>query len=347
MDRRQSMTSGPPGSQSGEIRDVDRPIFVVGCQRSGTTALTVMLDRHSRIAVPSETQYFCRFTVRDRAMASEMTHEGLLQRACDDFFIKQAGFTPDELRPYFTRQDATYGGLFHAMLECFVARRGKPRPAEKSCDHIYHLDEIFRLYPNAKVICILRDGRDVVRSLRSVPWGRDKRYAGLCRQWNRSVNEMLRAKERLSPDRFFVVRYEDLMTAPEPTLRALSEFIGEDFEPGQIEESKSSVAVPDAELKWKGKARGAPDAQRVAAWRQGSSAEEIAQMNFFMGRNLRRTGYPDTKAESGSLMQRLRWALAYAPFLPGVFPIAFRVNRALLRLVGRPKPDIYSVPDEA
>src|SRR3989337_2699567 len=65
-----------------------RPIFVGGCQRSGTTALAVMLDRHTQIAMLPETQFFCHFAPEDRRRRLPMTHEALARRALSDFFIK-------------------------------------------------------------------------------------------------------------------------------------------------------------------------------------------------------------------------------------------------------------------
>ena len=326
--------------------DIDRPVFIVGCQRSGTTALAVMFDRHSRIAMLPETQFFYNYITRDRARRQGQTHRGLVERALDDLFIGQSGLSAEEILEFFAPEPPTYENLFRALLKAYAIKHNKPRVAEKSCNHLFHVDEILRLYPEAKIICILRDGRDVVKSIRSVPWGRDKQWAGICRNWNRYANEMFRVQARLHADRFTLVRYEALMQSPETELRRLCEFIGEDFEPAQLAEGTSSAVVPDVELKWKGKAKGMPDAKRVGAWRSSSTPEEIALWNQYMGRNLRRTGYADTRVTGVSLLKRLGWLFAYVPYLPGILPIAAKVNRAFWRIVGRPKPDIYYIPLE-
>lgn len=321
-----------------------RPIFVVGCQRSGTTALAVMLDRHSGIAMLPETQFYHTYVQRDLANGGPQLHYRMIERALNDDFIRETGLTPDEVLDHYCESEATYDNLFRSILSAFVAKKGKRRAAEKSCHHLFHVEKLLSLYPDAKFICILRDGRDVVQSIRNVPWGRNKPVAGLCRAWNSFAKEMLRCQRRLSPRNFAVVRFADLMLRPEFTLRAVCEFLGEAFEPGMLSESTASAAVPSVELGWKGKALGVPDSKRVGAWRHSVAKSEVARMNFYMGRMLERTGYTETQVRGALLLRRIRWMLAYVPFLPGIFPIAVIFNRCFWRLVGRPKPSLYHIP---
>ena len=58
-------------------------------------------------------------------------------------------------------------------------------------------------------------------------------------------------------------------------------------------------------------------------------------MNAYMGRWLRARGYPDTRVKGVSWVRRLKWALAYAPYRHGVFPVALRVKWALKYLCGQ------------
>lgn len=311
-----------------------RPVFVVGCQRSGTTALAVMLDRHSRIAMLPETQFFWSYEKRDRAGGAPMTHEHIVERALSDKFIRETHLTTDELLATYRRYEPTHENFFRALMEAYAARHGKARPAEKSCNHLFAADRLLALYPEAKIICILRDGRDVVRSIRNVPWGRSLPWGALCRKWKWFAGELRRAQARNSADRLTVVRYEVLMAQPEAELRRLCEFIGESFEPTQLERGTGTDVVPTYELGWKGKAKDRPDANRAAAWRRNESPEQIALWNHYMGRALRDCGYDDTEVRGVSPLKRLWWSIQYIPFLPGVFPIAVAANRMIRRLRG-------------
>ncbi|RIK67300.1 MAG: sulfotransferase [Planctomycetota bacterium] len=333
----------PGGPTTNRSNDLFAPVFVVGCQRSGTTALAVMLDRHSRLAMMPETQFFWSYIKKDRASGGPLTHEAMVRRAIADLFIRQAHLCFDELVTAFRRFEPTYPNLFRAMMEAYALRHGKARSAEKSCNHLFNVDEILRNYPNAKIICIMRDGRDVCRSIKNVPWGSHIPWAGLCRQWNWNAHEALKVQRRLPPDVFTIVRYEDLMLEPERELRRLCAFIGETFEPAQLEHGTGTDVIPEYELGWKGKARNKPDPARVAAWRRNETPEHIAMLNQYMGPALRAWGYPDTQVEGVGLTRRAQWAARYVPYLPGVFPIALAANRTLKRLRG--VPDRKPVPE--
>ncbi|HKQ46993.1 MAG TPA: sulfotransferase [Phycisphaerae bacterium] len=325
---------GPPKRRATEgVRaEAFQPFFIVGCQRSGTTALAVMFDRHSALAVPSETEFFRKFARSDRLRRLPMTHEQLLSRACDDFYIRLTGVRFEDAIERFRQYPATYSYLFRALLETHAAKEGKRRSGEKTCDHLYAVDEILREYSEAKVICIIRDGRDVVRSI-SAAWGL-KRWNVLCRQWIAFARLAGKLQRRLPPDRFTLVRYTDLMREPEREMRRLCAFIGEQFEPAQIETGGGSTTVPTYELAWKGKAREGPDPTRVEAWRKCEDRELIARLNFYMGRTLREWGYPDTEVVGIPWTRRLLWWMQYVPCWRGVFPIALRVHRVIRSIRG-------------
>jgi sulfotransferase family protein len=324
----------PDRSRNNPIDKAEfRPFFIVGCQRSGTTALAVMFDRHSGIAIPSETDFFNLFEPQDRAKRLPMTHESLLTRACEDFFIHQAGFRYEGVIDQFRKYEPTYANLFRALLESHSGKQGKRRSGEKTCDHLSLVRRILRIYPESQVICIVRDGRDVVRSI-SAAWGHTA-WPVLCRQWNDSCRLTRYWQRTLPADRFSVVNYSDLMCFPEREMRRLCEFINEEFEPSQIEGGGGSATVPAAELAWKAKAREGPDPSRVGAWRKCEDRRLIAKLNYYMGRTLREWGYPDTEVTGISLGTRLRWWIQYIPCWRGVFPVALRVKQ-IIRALRRP-----------
>ncbi len=305
------------------------PIFVVGCQRSGTTALAVMLDRHSRIAMMPETQFFHSFITQDRASGKPMTHEAMVERVLVYPSIEEANLRYDEVLAVFRRYEPTYPMLLRSLMEAYQVRHGKVRAAEKSCNHLFHAEKLLKLYPGAKIICILRDGRDVCRSLRNVPWAKHLSWQALGRKWNWFTRESLRMQRVLSPTDFTIVRYEDLMRNPEAELRRICTFLGEAFEPSQLEEGTGTDVIPTYEQDWKGKAKTRPDANRAEAWRRNETPEQVALWNFYMGPMLRACGYQDTKVVGVSWRRRLVWAAKYVPYLPGMFQLAIWANRLI------------------
>ena len=125
-----------------------------------------------------------------------------------------------------------------AFFELVAARRGKRRWAEKTPLNVRHLAWIFRHFPNARFIHVLRDGRDVVCSLRSHPvrrfvdgaWAsvpQNRSVASCIRQWLTLTGEGMRWR---ADPRYLEVRYEDLVQDPEATMRRVMAFVGEPFD---------------------------------------------------------------------------------------------------------------------
>jgi hypothetical protein len=306
-----------------------RPIFVVGCQRSGTTALAVMLDRHSRIAMLPETHFFNRFVKMERARRLPMNHAEVVRRALDDAYIRDTHLEYEDLLKAYRPLAPTLDNLLRAILTCYVRKHAKQRPAEKSCGHLFNVRQILEAFPEAKIICILRDGRDVVRSLLKVrvSWGKPRSVPLLCCKWLAYAREAQRGARTFPPDAFTHVKYEDLIAEPEREMRRLCAFIGETYEEAQIRSGSHTDVVPKYELEWKGKAEQRPDPSRITAWRRCGDPMLIAQMNYYMGSTLAELGYPETDVRGASWCQRLHWSLRALPYRRGVLPLALRLNR--------------------
>jgi len=333
-------TTGAIGTQSefasrAADRQVDfRPIFICGCQRSGTTALAVMFDRHPRIAIPRETQFFNKFAREDEARTARgapAAHEDILARAMRNYFISRVGVTYEQVLEVYRLAEPTYPNLLRAILEAYCGVRGKPRPGEKTCDSLLHARSILKAYPTGRMICIVRDGRDVVRSLLKarVVWGKPPSFPALCLKWNHYARQAIRVAKELPADRFTMVRFEDLMTNPRGELQRLCTFVGEEFDPAQIQGTSEAGPVQACEAEWKSHAKDAPDASRVAAWRRCRDPQLIARLSYHLGPTLRALGYPDADSPRVGLMRRLRWSLGLVPYRPGVYPVALYAKRAL------------------
>src|SRR5579885_528706 len=145
------------------------PFFIVGCPRSGTTLLATLLDRHSRICVPPETHFF--YFERDWELFSKGDPVSDLDA------YRKINPRINDLRFDNEKISRLLGGgspgpkaFFEALMADYTERAGKKRWGEKTPDHLLKLDSILGHFPEAKIILITRDGRDVVDSLRRMPW---------------------------------------------------------------------------------------------------------------------------------------------------------------------------------
>ncbi len=187
--------------------DSDRPIFIIGCPRSGTTLLRMILDAHPRISCGEETKFL---TDLEPIVGA---HQRLLASYGFD-----RGWWLDRIREM-------YGGFQAAYLE----KRAKARWAEKTPSYTMHLGFVEELFPAAQYIHIIRDGRDVVASFRD-RWGYRSGVRAANSIWAHYVRTAREFGAHLPPDRYHELRYEALVEETETTCRALLAFLGEEWE---------------------------------------------------------------------------------------------------------------------
>lgn len=311
------------------------PIFVVGAPRSGTTMLAVLLGRHANIAMPPETLFFTDFLPRAKADGSLATREQKLAAALAHHRIKDLGLAREEVLPIFQQHENTFESLFQSLLEAYARRKGAGRAGEKTPKHIEHVPHLLRTFPEAKVICIVRDGRDVVISLLKVPWaepGNPRRLGLFCTEWNEYARMALDYQKNLSSGQFFLVRYEDVLREPEANLRALCSFINEPYDQGLLDPERGAEAVPHWESEWKAKAAKALDPSRIEAWRRHPDQKLVWRMNALMGSVLRRFGYPETSLSGCPLYLRLIHRIQNLPYPRKIRPFSLLGLRLLRKL---------------
>ena len=271
----------------------DRPIFVVGCPRSGTTMLQLMLHAHPRIAIPPETRFLLAAYHR-RAAFGDLTdaarRSGLARYIVESAQFEDLGLDGDEVTRAIVAGPPTLGSAFGVVFRMYSARFGKPRWGDKRPLYLRHLPAIRRLFPDAQIVNIMRDGRDCVASLKETPW-KPSEFDTLVDYWTRSADASLLAARRYPADVYHQVRYEDLVADPEPHLRRICAFLGEDYDPAMSTPNKlASVAVPEYKT-WHTLTHRAPTTERIESWRTRLTEEELRRCEAAFADRLARFGY--------------------------------------------------------
>jgi hypothetical protein len=272
----------------------DRPIFVVGCPRSGTTLLTLMLHAHSRIAVPPETRFLVQAFRAQRRFGDLSRPEGrarLARFVVDRRRSKTADLRLDRdvLRSAVTKAPPTLGSALGAVYRSYAAAQGKPRWGDKRPVYFQSVDAIRALFPDAQFVHLVRDGRDCMASLKRMPWWHRDAVESLA-LWTQAVDYGERAARRLPAGTWPQLRYEDLVTDPRAALESLCAFLGEAFEDAMLEPHRVAEQVPDRKS-WHAATRSAVTADRVGAHLDGLDPWEAALAHVVAGRRLRRLGY--------------------------------------------------------
>jgi hypothetical protein len=225
------------------------PVFVVGPPRSGTTLTARLLGGLPQLFMPGETHFLEDIYHRHgeagdcsghlpEILARLRTLYGRYDEPDDQRRIdrlRESGAFERGLAACRTPRE-----IFDAFMRLQAASAGKRRWGNQVPRDVFELETIFRMFPDARVIACIRDPRDFLISYRD-KWtiASDGARARLRRLyhpvltsylWKASALAILAGKSRFA-DAVQILRYEDLVCAPDSSLRQLCSFIGEEFHP--------------------------------------------------------------------------------------------------------------------
>ena len=205
--------------------------LILGPQRSGTSLTARILNQHPRIAVPPESLFF-KTMLPLRSYYGDLSLTRNLHRLIDDVLrmpkVLQWSPTPTRVQVLKHLAEPTLGGVFTALMDAWTEAQRKPRWGEKSPHHAMFWSDIRRALPGISVLLVVRDGRDVALSLRAARFG-PKSVARAAHRWVRWMEAIELVKKDLPAHRVHVMRYEDLISDAESTLREVCRFLDEDF----------------------------------------------------------------------------------------------------------------------
>ena len=259
------------------------PIFIGGMFRSGTSLLRAMLGQHGAIAAGLETYWF----EMDFVGGTGRNGEPLLEYVdrLSAFFDLDAA-TGREIAQT-SRDSETFLDRF---MGTYATKLGKRRWAEKTPANVAKAPRIFRRWPQAKVIQIVRDPRDVFASLRETKkWDDVETFATM---WSTIVGgaEEARRSGDLNSSNYRELRYEALVLDPVATMRPLVSFLGEEWDPavgkfeGSPEEYERVRATTGRASRTLDRLRQPLTDSRVGTWRTVLPESEVAELRVAAAR---------------------------------------------------------------
>lgn len=284
------------------------PFFVVGAQRSGTTMLRLMLNRHSRLNVPFESLFITEMFHKLPGFGDLSRHDNmrmLLGAICAHPFVIKGRLVPDPAA-VLAGKPKDYPELVDRIFSLLAAARGKHRWGDKTPSYVEEMETLWRLFPGCKFIHLVRDGRDVATSLRGLSWG-SKDLVKLARDWSWKVT-LGRKLGEMVPGHYLEVRYEDLVCEPVPTLVRICHFIGEEFEDALLQYPATAQSeMPVESLNWHRNSTRAPDPAKVNSWRTNMSKTDQVVFDQIAGEALGLLGY-DRSVMNPTFRSRLQFA---------------------------------------
>ncbi|WP_184957962.1 sulfotransferase family protein [Nonomuraea endophytica] len=273
----------------------DRPIFVIGCPRSGTTMLQLMLHSHPRIAVPPETRflvpaYYRRRIFGDLRVAS--ARQALAQWIATDKNTKfrELKIDKDEYVQESADGPGSLGSVIGTAFRMYADRFGKARWGDKRPSYVKQVDLLLRLFPDAQFVHLIRDGRDCVSSLKEMPWYTLDSFHAVS-TWAEAMDAGAKLRKSMPEDSYYELRYEDLTEDPTTEMKKLCHFLEEDFDQAMLSPREAAqVAVPVHKV-WHSNTHGEVTKSRVGSWSTRLEDWEIALCEQVLGERLEAMGY--------------------------------------------------------
>jgi hypothetical protein len=293
-------------------------VFIVGLPRTGSTLTRAMLNRSPLVRIAGETHFVSvppvpgvgrrrGYSERLQTFGDARTEDGLrrlvegVYASTGKSFWSRFAATVD--RTTFERalraSDRTPRAIFETTMKAFAA--GRPVAGDKSPEHVYAVPTLLEWFPKARIIHTFRDPRAIYVSLRrkersdrlSLP-RRVLRRSGppfeiyestnVIRAWRR-VARLHKRYEARYPQRYTLIRFEDLLQDPANEMERLCRFIGIPFSTNMLDQrvlnSSYGPAAPTVGI----------DTSAIDRWRTHLSPSAATWFSLTLGREMSRFGY--------------------------------------------------------
>ena len=290
-------------------------VFVVGCARSGTTLLQRMINAHGQIAITPESHWICRLFEQGRGLTPEgvVTAEliPLLLEDLNPRFARLNIGQQELLKLLASDRGVHYASFVSGIFDLYGKAKGKAVVGNKTPGFVRKIHTLQRLWPQTRIIHLLRDGRDVCLSMINRPlnhvnrgrlctWTQDAvTTAALWWEW--SVKLGRQAGNSLGSGLYYEMRYESLVAQPAQECVALCAFLGVPFGEGMLRfhEGRTRTVPPsDAKHAWlpsagdKSEFRLRPITAGLRDWRSQMSHADVEKFEAAAGDLLDELGYP-------------------------------------------------------
>lgn len=294
----------------------DTPFFIVGAMRSGTTLLRLMLASHPRLAIPPESHFLPELLEFEQSAGGLAGSRGaIIEWLVSHRRLADLKLGADWMRAtLMTLEPFTTHSIASVVFAEYARREGKSRWGDKTPRYRSFMPQLRRLFPDARFIHLLRDGRDTALSAWRSRLG-PKTWAAAVYDWRDSVRDAWKGQRSLPPEFVLEVRYEDLLQHPQDVLRNICAFLGEEYFPEMLSFSHAAPKqVPEWEAAWHAKLEEPLDPKNREKWKRELSPEQVLLFDWVAGKELVAAGYPRAKLPAG-IRARYRAALMELEYL--------------------------------
>jgi hypothetical protein len=259
-----------------------------------------VVNAHPAIAVTPESHWIPKFPGKPWTETPEgAITKKLRRRLLTHPKFARLGITVKEMKHIAPkREPISYAGLVSRIFDAYGRRRGKELVGDKTPDYVRRIEKLHALWPFARFVHVIRDGRDVAismrewRKLRPKPgdfatWPEDP-VSTAAWWWEKNVRLGRRPQALLGPELYYEVRYECLVSQPRDTCQDLANFLGIHFDEAMLKFNENRGDDPGLEAK----RAGLPPTPGLRDWRSDMPVLDVERFEAMAGDLLSELGYP-------------------------------------------------------
>lgn len=280
------------------LSDHERPIFIVGAPRSGTTLLQYMLRSHPRISLPTGESHFFIPLYRNSGSYGDLSKLENLRQVLKAMHHQNAEFLDTDLHglkfdierlaiELHSEERSSMQSIIAGLYEKNAVLEGKARWGDKTPYYVLHIPKLLEWFPGAQIIHLIRDGRDVALSLfgRKHDFGVYNIYIA-AKYWQQYVETGHKYGSHLSSATYLEIHYEDILLKQKDTMQNICQFLGEEFSVELLNFKKARGAGKTPLLQMP------VQSGNAEKWRKYLSKWQIRIFENAAGNTLEQFGYP-------------------------------------------------------
>ena len=269
--------------------------FIVGCPRSGTSLLKRMLNAHSQVAVLGESHWIVELFEEKRGLTPEgLVNPELVSQLIQSPKFNRLGISSVQLETLLAAQHPVdYSTFITRIFDAYGQAQAKLFVGNKTPWFVRRLPTLHTLWPRARFVHLIRDGRDVCLSMAAWPtnhrnhparfstWKEDA-VSTAALWWEHMVRKGREAGRLLGAGLYYEMSYESLVSHPAEECSRLCSFLQLPLDAAMLK-CHEGQAKPIA-------AR--PITQGLRDWRSQMSADEVGRFEAVAGDLLDELTYP-------------------------------------------------------
>ena len=297
----------------GRLESDPNFLFIIGNPRSGTSLLRIMMTSHPNVTIPPESGFvqwwYDKYKNWDESNATDRKKiKEYLTDLRSSKKIETWTLNFNELYSLIKRKKpANYSELSKLVYIQYSKQKYNSEPPEfigdKNNYYLHHLPLLDEIFPKAKYLHIVRDGRDVACSYKKTQTlNTSSEYrpnlptdiSEIAEEWTKNNKKILEFFSSFKKDRSYLLKFENLIKHTKEELKEICKFLNLDFSPRMLEYYKMNRKEnlePEETLDWKKKTLDPPDPSVLKKYRQELNESEIKEFEKIANNLLRELGY--------------------------------------------------------